>query len=201
MGGGARLADVLRQWRGAIGAAGVLVVAGVLANDRTPWAWERSLGQWVFDWPDGLTTPLEVVMQAGTLGAVVLVAAGLVIIGRYRAAGAAALAGAGTWLVAPVIKDLVERPRPTARTLGRVPREVVDAFAWPSSHAAIAAALATVLLLTVAQGRLGRGLVIAVAVLTALARLHLGVHWGLDVIGGAALGALAGIVAVRVVKP
>ncbi len=78
---------------------------------------------------------------------------------------------------------------------------MADSFSWPSSHAAIAAALATVLLLTVARGRAGRGLVIAVAVLVATARVYLGAHWGLDVLGGAALGVLAGYVAVLVIKP
>ena len=52
-----------------------------------------------------------------------------------------------------------------------------------------------------ARGRVGRGLVIAAAVLTAVGRVHLGVHWGLDVLGGAALGVLAGSLAVMIVKP
>ena len=42
---------------------------------------------------------------------------------------------------------------------------------------------------------------IAAAVLTAVGRVHLGVHWGLDVVGGAALGVLAGSLAVMIVKP
>ena len=34
-------------------------------------------------------------------------------------------------------------------------------------------------------------ILLAVAALTALARMHLGVHWALDVIGGAGIGAVA----------
>ncbi|HEY8060448.1 MAG TPA: phosphatase PAP2 family protein [Acidimicrobiales bacterium] len=184
-----------------IGAAVVLLVTGLLADARTPYALERDIGRWIFDLPDGLTTPLEAVMQAGTQLAILLVALALVVTGRYRAAGAAALAGVGGWLAASLLKDVLDRPRPTPATLGRVPREIIDNASWPSSHATIAFALATVLLLTVAQGRVGRGLVIAVAVLVAVGRVHLGVHWGLDVLGGAALGVLAGSVAVMVVKP
>ncbi len=180
-----------------LGTAGVLVAAGLLADERTPWSAERSIGQWVHDWPDALTTPLEVVMQAGTKVAIVLVAAGLVIIGRHRAAAAAAIAGFGAWLVSSGLKAWIDRPRPTAASLGRVPREVADHSAWPSGHATIVAALATVLLLTVARDRTGRAVVVAVALLTAAARVHLGVHWTLDVLGGLALGALAAQVAVR----
>ena len=185
----------------ALGAGAVLVVTGLLAAARTPYALERSIGQWVVDLPDWLATPLELVQQSGMLLAVVLVAAGLVVAGRYRAAGAAAVAGLAGWLAAKVLKELLERPRPTPASLGRAPRVVVDGWAWPSGHATVAAALATVLLLTIAQGRIGRGVVIAAATLTAVARVYLGVHWGLDVLGGAALGILLGYLAVLIVKP
>jgi membrane-associated phospholipid phosphatase len=186
-----------RQRTALIGSAGLLVAAGLLANARTPWAAERTIGRWVFDLPDWTTNPLEVVMQAGTTLAILLVAAGLVVVGRHRAALAAALGGLAAWVVASMLKGWVDRPRPTHATLGRVPREVVDNAAWPSSHSAIAFALATVLLLTVVQDRWGRALVLTVAVLTAVARVHLGVHWTLDVVGGAALGALAAQLAVK----
>jgi membrane-associated phospholipid phosphatase len=189
-----------RQRTALVATGGLLVVAGLLAAARTPWAAERSIGRWVYDLPDALTTPLEIVMQAGTKLAIVLVAAGLVVVGRHRAALAAGLAGLAAWLLASMLKAWVDRPRPTFASLGRVPRETVDNGAWPSSHAAIAFALATVLLLTVANDRLGRALVLTVAVLTAVARIHLGVHWTLDVIGGAALGALCGLVAVQATK-
>jgi len=192
---------VIRRHALPLGAAAVLVVAGLLADAETPWTLEHSLGRWVYDLPDWLETPFELIQQTGTLLAIVLVAAGLVVAGRYRAAGAAALAGFGAWLAASGLKEIVERARPTVASLGRVPREVVDGFSWPSSHAAISAALATVLLLTIARGRLGRGVVIAAAGLTCVARVYLGAHWGLDVIGGAALGVLAGYVAVLVLKP
>ena len=186
--------------RVALGAGVVLVLTGVLADQRTPWSLERRVGQWVYDLPDWLETPFELIQQTGSLLAIVLVVAGLVVTGRYRAAGAAFVAGAGAWLASSALKEIVERPRPRLAGLGRVPREVADGFSWPSSHAAIAAALATVLLLTFARGRFGRGLVIAAAVLVAVARVYLGAHWGLDVLGGAALGVLAGYVAVLVLK-
>lgn len=184
-----------------LGALAGLVGAGLLAAGRTPYPLERRLGRWVHDWPEALTAPLELIQETGTRLAIVLVAAGLVVAGRYRAAGAAALAGFGAWLVATGLKELLDRPRPTAATLGRVPREVADAAAWPSGHATIAVALATVLALTLARDRISRAVVLAAAGLTAVARVHLGAHWGLDVLGGAALGILAGYLAVLALEP
>jgi membrane-associated phospholipid phosphatase len=180
-----------------LGAGAVLVLVGLLADARTPWATERTLGRWVYDWPDAVGDALKVVMNVGTLVAVVLVAAGLVVAGRYRAAGAAALAGFGGWLVASMLKAWVDRPRPSARLLGRVPREVVDNASWPSSHTTVAAALGTVLLLTVADRRIARLVVGLAVLLTALGRLWVGAHWALDVLGGMVLGTIAGALAVR----
>jgi undecaprenyl-diphosphatase len=184
-----------------LGAGAVLVVTGLLASARTPWALERTIGQWIYDWPDALETPLKAVMQVGTVVAIVIVAAGLVVVGRYREAGAAALAGAAAWLVADMLKAWVDRPRPSLRFLGRVPRDVVDGLAWPSGHAAVAAALGTVLLMTVADRRAARIVVGLAVLLTAVARVYLGAHWTLDVLGGLALGTIAGTVGVLVAKP
>ncbi|HYF46482.1 MAG TPA: phosphatase PAP2 family protein [Acidimicrobiales bacterium] len=174
-----------------LGAAAVLVVTGFLAEQRTPWSLERRLGRWVYDWPDWLETPLTVVMQSGARVAIVIVAAGLIVVGRYRAALAAALGGTGAWLVSSMLKAWLDRPRPSLGLVGRDPRDVVDHAAWPSGHATIAAALGVVLLLTVATDRISRAVVIAAVLLTAVARLYLGVHWALDVLGGIALGTLA----------
>jgi membrane-associated phospholipid phosphatase len=199
--GADRLAAVNRRRSGLLAATAVLVGTGLLAADQTPYAAERWIGQRVYDLPDGIVDVLEVIQQCGSRVAIVVVAAGLVIAGRYRAAGAAALAGVAAWLVASGLKAWVERPRPTLATLGRVPREVPDAFAWPSSHAAIAFALAVVVLATFASGRLGRGVVVGAAALTGLARIAVGAHWALDVLGGAVLGVLAALVALQVVRP
>ena len=81
-----------------VGAAAVLVVTGLLADARTPYALEGDIGRWVFDLPDLLTTPLRAVMQVGGQLAIVLVAAALVVAGRYRAAGAAAYRGTSIFL-------------------------------------------------------------------------------------------------------
>ena len=138
-------------------------------------------------------------MQAGTRLAPLLVAGLFVVFGwRWRAL---AVAGAGllAWAVSRTAKEVVDRPRPSSATLGRRVRDVVDGPGYPSTHAAIAAGVAVAVVLLARPRPLAAVLVLGVAVATAVARMHLGVHWALDVIGGAALGAVAASVAVAAV--
>jgi len=70
---------------------------------------------------------------------------------------------------------------------------------FPSGHTATTVAMAMVVTLLFARQHGRRGLVVGAwfaAGLVALSRLYLASHWPLDVLGGAALGVVSGIVAV-----
>jgi glycosyltransferase 2 family protein len=181
-------------------AALVVVVGTVLLVRTPPSAWERALARAVYERLSALTGVLEVVMQAGSRGAIAVVAVVLVVLRRLRVAVAVLVGGWLAWLAAIVAKDVVERARPTSALLERPVREVVEGSGYPSSHAAIAAALAAATVLGLRLRPLPAAVAVAVAVLTAVARVHLGVHWPLDVLGGAALGVAAGTVGVVLVE-
>ena len=179
------------------GAFVVLVVSAALAVGADRYGWEERLTDWVVDLPDGLTPVLRLVMQAGNRLAVAAVALVFLIADRPRRAGVVLIAGWGAWFAAALVKWFVGRPRPSADVLGFSPEEVVSGHGYPSSHTAIAAALAVVVVTTVGVPRSLKVVTVVVAALTGLARVHRVVHWPLDVIGGAAVGLIvAGLVVV-----
>lgn len=119
-----------------------------------------------------------------------------------RAACAAALAVTSSALLVTLLKDLFDRARPPVANPGLDPVGIVPASAsFPSGHAATAFAAAVAVALV--YPRLGRPLV-ALAVVVALSRVYLGVHYVLDVAAGTLLGIAVGIAAawlIRAVAP
>jgi undecaprenyl-diphosphatase len=115
-----------------------------------------------------------------------------------RAACAAALAVTTTALLVTVFKELFDRARPPVADPGLDPVGVVpDSASFPSGHAATAFAAAVAVALV--YPRLGRPLV-ALAVVIAVSRVYLGVHYALDVAVGTALGIAVGVAAAYAVR-
>ena len=166
----------------------IAVVTGLMARTHEVAAAERSIGRWVYDLPGWTTDVFEAVMQAGNRAVVLAVAVGLVLLGRRRAGLVLLASGLVTWTVAGPLKDAVGRTRPTPLLLGRPLREEVERNGWPSTHAALSATLAAALILSLPMRRWQQAGLVVMAVGTAAARVHLAVHWTLDVVGGAAIG-------------
>lgn len=180
-----------------VGALVVLVVSTALAMDADLYGWEERLTEWAFDLPSSLNAALRVVMQAGNRLAVAAAALLFLLADRPRRAGVVLIAGWGAWSATMLLKWVVGRPRPSAEVLGFSPEEYVSGSGYPSSHTAIAVALALVVVTAVGVPRPVKAVAVAAAALTGLARIHLVVHWPLDVIGGAAVGlVVAGLVVV-----
>jgi membrane-associated phospholipid phosphatase len=115
-----------------------------------------------------------------------------------RAASAAALAVTTAALLVTLLKDFFDRARPPVADPGLDPVGIVPASAsFPSGHAATAFAAAVAVALV--YPRLGRPL-LALAVVIAVSRVYLGVHYVLDVAVGTVLGIAVGVAAAYVVR-
>jgi len=124
-------------------------------------------------------------MQAGSLGGALAVAAS---VGRRdpRLGRRLAAVGAVAWVAAKAVKPVARRGRPGAVLQGRVLGRPQAGLGYPSGHAAVAVAMATAAAPALPPAWRATALVAAGAV--AGARLYVGAHLPLDVLGGAALG-------------
>lgn len=144
------------------------------------------------DLPQGLYAAVWPVMQYGTFITIPTLAVVAVLFRRFRLAVAMLLSGVGVYLLAIAIKSVVNRERP-AELLDAV--ESRESFAegslgYPSGHAAVAAALTVVVSTHLSKRWTFAALALGIAVL--FGRIYVGAHLPLDVVGGAALGAVAG---------
>ena len=173
-------------------AVGVLALASLAAMAELT-SIEVGTFRAVNELPDGLRVAVWPFMQYGTFVTIPLLAAVALAFRRFRLALAILLAGMGVYLLALITKQIVERDRPGAMLSGVEERETFadGSLGFPSGHAAVAAAHLSRRWLVVA---LGLGSVVL------LGRVYVGAHLPLDVIGGAALGAVAGSVVKLVVR-
>lgn len=175
-------------------AAGVSVLLAGARQARTQHVTglDERLFRAVNGFPDALQGPGWVVMQAGSLGAVIAAAGGALAIERRGLATRFAVAGATMWLGAKAAKHLIGRGRPGDLLEGVTIRgRAQSGLGYPSGHAAVSAALAVVAARTWPQAAVGLA---AVALVTALMRIYDGAHFPSDVVGGAAAGLAAGTI-------
>jgi membrane-associated phospholipid phosphatase len=190
-----RMSSGRRRWliRAAIATGVFLLTALVVHPDRVSSS-EAELFRAVNAGPSWLYQPVWPIMQFGNVVVAIVVAllAGAAM-RRWRVAAAGALAGVAAWYVAKLVKNLVERGRPGAYlTDVRIPGVAEDGFGFISGHSTVAFALATVV--AAAVPRRWHPVPFAIATIVAIARLYVGVHLPLDVLGGAAAGIAIGAV-------
>ena len=139
-----------------------------------------------------LNWPFEELSRIGRLGLVWLVVAAALALLQRRPSLFVTVLGADIVadLLADGVKDAIPRTRPHVGHLIALP----TSGSFPSGHAATSFACATVLAVAVPRGRVAFG-VLAAAI--AYSRLYDGVHYPLDVLGGAVLGVLVGLTALR----
>ncbi len=97
-----------------------------------------------------------------------------------------------------ILKNLFERPRPyTVNPDANVIIEKLSSFSFPSGHSRCAVECAVVIF---ANNKKWGIAAIVVAVLTCVSRMYLYMHYPTDVLAGAVLGVIDGLLAIFIVK-
>ncbi|HEY8526775.1 MAG TPA: phosphatase PAP2 family protein [Acidimicrobiales bacterium] len=190
--------NALSGVRAGAAAAGVAVaglVLSVVVAASGVGRWEVTVVEDARGVTDVVGWPARAIMQLGTTSAALAVAVAAALVRRWRAPAAVALAWALAWVVTRWAKAAVERPRPD-RDLWR---DETGGYGYPSGHTSVAFALATIV--AALLPRRWRWTPFAAAVIVGLARMHVAVHYPMDVVGGALIGLAAGLTAVAVLDP
>lgn len=180
--------------RAVVLAVGAFAVLAAAVSDQRYLVAETALLEAANDLPTAAGWPLRVVMQLGTLWAGLAIAA---VVALWSRSTGPTLAIAVAVLVAfrldNVLKDVIDRPRPPAVVDGLHVREHIAGYGFPSGHTTMAFAIAAALHWLLPPR--WRWVPWTLAAVVGLARMHVGVHWPADVLGGAALGTAIGLAA------
>jgi undecaprenyl-diphosphatase len=172
-----------------VGAVVILAASALLAARHRLAPGEAPAFRLVNDLPPTVVDPVKGFMMLGTLNGVVVVA---VVIGVLTRRIGPPLAVLGAALVArvltPILKEEIERGRPVVLLEDVNLRQEPGGFGFPSGHTSVAFAAAIAIAWCFPKARVP---VLAVAALVGIARMYVGVHLPLDLVGGAALGLLA----------
>ncbi len=170
---------------------GILVWAAIAAGSTDPSRAEINLFRLINQLPDPAGAPLVGVMQLGALAAVPVVAVVCVLGRRPRLARLVVLAGVAAWLIAKALDPIVAQRPPDESVSGVLLHgAVTPGLSFPSTHVAVAAAMATVA--SPYLSRSARRTTWLLVALIAIARIYVGAHFPADVVGGFAVGWVVG---------
>jgi membrane-associated phospholipid phosphatase len=174
----------------AAGAVGLVLCALPVHADRVAGP-EADAFRLVNDLPSVPFGVVWVPMQLGNLLVVPAAVLAALAFRRWRLAAGLALAGAGVYALAKVVKHFVLRGRPSGLLDEVVVRGAAPhGLGFVSGHIAVVTALALVAWPWLPRwGRWAAGVAVAAVFFT---RLYVGAHLPLDMVGGAALGVAVG---------
>jgi undecaprenyl-diphosphatase len=141
------------------------------------------------DAPGELVPLVWPIMQMGSLGAVFAAAEGERRRSGNERAATIAIVGTAVWGGVKLIKPLVGRGRPAAHlAVVHVRGQAQTGLGYPSGHAAVSLTLAMVASHSAGTLRLA----LAAAAVTSAARMYVGAHLPIDIIGGLCAGWMIG---------
>jgi membrane-associated phospholipid phosphatase len=171
------------------GVSALLLRTGTLGWDESLF---RALNQVPAAAASVLTPLSKLFLPAGILAVIVLAVVYVVVRNRsVMPIAAGALAAGIAWGLAHAAKAIADRPRPYQVMADVVLRQPpAHGTSYPSSHTAVTLAVAIALVPFLARPLAAAG--IGYAVLVGWSRVYLGVHFPLDILGGAGVGMAAG---------
>lgn len=175
--------------------AGAITAWSALTARNTVPPWDTRMFLAANSLPDGVAPVAWLPMQAGALGAPLAIGALTAVRGHRRTGTRIAVTGAAAWGAAKVLKAIVGRGRPGDHIESTVLRlgSADDGLGFPSGHAAVAATLAMALPPDTPWAV--RLAAFGLATTVGIARVYVGAHYPLDVVGGWALGVALGDIA------
>ncbi len=159
-------------------------------------SWDVSLFRVLNEVPAALVPVLTLLSRLfSPVGIIAVVALTLIyVVARNRSVlpvTAGAVAAATAWVLSHVAKALADRPRPYEVVAGAVLRQQpAHGTSFPSAHTAVTVAVVIALVPFLPQAL--AAVAIAYAVMVGCSRVYLGVHYPLDVLGGAGIGMAVG---------
>jgi undecaprenyl-diphosphatase len=184
---GGALSRVRRDLLVLLASLAVFALCAVIVADGRVGPVERAAFHAVNGLPDWLYPPMLLFQYLGVLAMPLVVAAGALAFRRWRLAAALVLVVPLKLATERLVKLLVERERPGTTVPDAILHGVNSAgLSFVSGHAIITFAIAGLLVLVLPR-RWGI-VAFVLATLNAVARVYLGAHNPLDVVGGAAIG-------------
>lgn len=170
----------------------ILLLAALAVRREELSQFETDVFRLINHLPSAIEPVVVVVMQVGNVVAAPIAGVVVVLFNRKRWRGAVdvSVAGGIAWLAAKAIKGVIERPRPTG-LLDEVLRfDLMGGLGFVSGHTAVAAAIATAAAPYLA--RRWKRAIWFLPLIVGFARVYVGAHLPLDIVGGAALGWIVG---------
>lgn len=180
-------------------ASSTLFAATTLKVANDPIAkWELDLIEAVNGLPDWLYVVIWPFMQYGVFVTIPIATFVAWFLRRRRLAVLLGVSGVSIYLLAKVVKQVVDRGRPDAFLNTVIEREhfAEGSIGYTSGHVAVAATIATLTIIHLP--RPFKEITVALVLIVVFGRMYVGAHLPLDLVGGLAMGIAAGTLAMLV---